>query len=41
VRVGNKFGSGKVKVSMSFAEWKAGKVEAATYEIAVPDQEQP
>jgi hypothetical protein len=37
VRVGDKFGPGQVKVSMSFADWKAGKVAAATYEIPVPE----
>jgi hypothetical protein len=37
VRVGDKFGPGKVKISMSFEEWKAGQVAAATYEIEVPE----
>jgi len=37
VRVGDKFGPGKVKVSMSFADWKVGKVAAATYEIPAPE----
>jgi hypothetical protein len=36
VRVGQKFGPGKAKVSMSFADWKAGHVAAATYEIPIP-----
>jgi hypothetical protein len=36
VRVDDKFGPGKVKVSMSFAEWKEGKVAYATYEIDLP-----
>jgi hypothetical protein len=37
VRVGDKLGPGKVKVSMSFADWKAGQVAAATYEMSVPE----
>jgi hypothetical protein len=37
VRVGDKVGAGKVKVSMSFADWKAGRVAAATYEIPIPE----
>jgi len=37
VRVGDKVGLGKVKVSMSFADWKAGHVAAAMYEIPVPE----
>jgi hypothetical protein len=36
VRVADKFGPGKVKVTMSFADWKDGKVAAAMYEIDVP-----
>jgi hypothetical protein len=36
VRVADKFGPGKAKVSLSFADWKAGKVAAAMYEIEVP-----
>jgi hypothetical protein len=39
VRVGDKIGAGKVKISMSFAEWKAGEVAAATYEIPVPQSD--
>jgi hypothetical protein len=37
VRVEEKFGPGKAKVSLSFADWKAGQVAAATYEIPVPE----
>jgi hypothetical protein len=37
VRVGDKFGPGKVKVSLSFADWKAGRVAAATFELSVPE----
>jgi hypothetical protein len=37
VRVADKFGPGKVKITLSFAEWTAGKVAAATYEIPVPE----
>jgi hypothetical protein len=36
VRVDDKFGPGKVKVTMSFEDWKDGKVAPATYEIDVP-----
>jgi hypothetical protein len=39
VRVAEKFGMGKVKVSMSFADWKAGHVAAATYEVPLPPPE--
>jgi hypothetical protein len=39
VRVAEKFGKGKVKVHMSFADWKAGRVAAATYEVAIPSPE--
>jgi hypothetical protein len=39
VRVADKCGQGKIKVSMSFADWKAGQVAAATYEIAAPEGE--
>jgi hypothetical protein len=39
VRVAEKFGKGKAKVSMSFADWKDGHVAAATYEIALPAPE--
>jgi hypothetical protein len=41
VRVGEKFGPGKVKISMSFADWKDGRVAAAEYEIAVPESKNP
>jgi hypothetical protein len=37
VRVADKYGPGKVKVTLSFADWKEGKVEAATYELPVPE----
>jgi len=36
VRVADKVGTGKVKISMSFDDWKEGKVAPATYEIDVP-----
>lgn len=36
MRVADKFGPGKAKVRLSFADWKAGEVAAATYEIPVP-----
>jgi hypothetical protein len=39
VRVEDKFGPGKVKVTMSFDEWADGKVAAATYELPVPEPE--
>ena len=39
MRVADKFGPGKVKVTMSFADWKDGKVAAATYEIDPPAAE--
>jgi hypothetical protein len=39
VRVADKFGPGKVKVRMSFADWKAGKVAEAAYEIPAPEPE--
>jgi hypothetical protein len=37
VRVADKFGPGKVKIALSFAEWTDGKVAAATYEMPVPE----
>jgi len=37
VRVADKFGPGKTKVRMSFADWKDGKVAEATYEIPAPE----
>jgi len=37
VRVADKFGLGKAKITMSFADWTAGKVAAATYEILIPE----
>jgi hypothetical protein len=37
VRVADKFGQGKAKVSLSFADWKAGRVATATYELSVPE----
>jgi hypothetical protein len=36
VSVADKFGPGKVKVALSFDDWKDGKVAAATYEVDVP-----
>jgi hypothetical protein len=36
VRVADKFGPGNVKVTLSFADWKEGKVAAATYELPDP-----
>ena len=36
MRVGDKVGLGKVKVSMSFADWRDGHVALATYEIPIP-----
>jgi hypothetical protein len=36
VRVADKFGPGRVKVTLSFAEWAEGKVAPATYELPVP-----
>jgi hypothetical protein len=39
VRVEDKFGPGKVKVTLSFDEWKDGKVAAATYELGLPKKE--
>jgi hypothetical protein len=41
VRVGDKIGPGKIKVSMSFASWKAGHVAPATYEIPFPTADDP
>jgi hypothetical protein len=38
VRVG-KFGPGKAKVRMSFADWKDGHVAEASYEIPAPEPE--
>jgi hypothetical protein len=37
VRVAEPVGEGKVKVSLSFAEWKDGKVAPARFEIPVFD----
>ncbi len=34
-----KFGPGKAKVRMSFADWKDGQVAEATYEIPAPQPE--
>jgi hypothetical protein len=39
VRVDGQYGPGPVKVSLSFAAWKAGDAAAATYEIPVPEPE--
>jgi hypothetical protein len=36
VRVADGFGPGRVKVTMSFADWKEGKVATAAYEIPAP-----
>lgn len=36
MRVADKFGPGKVKVTLSFADWADGKVATATYEIDAP-----
>jgi hypothetical protein len=35
VRVEDKVGPGKVKIALSFADWKDGHVAAATYDIDV------
>jgi hypothetical protein len=39
VRVADAVREGKVKVSLSFAEWKDGKVAPASFEIPVFDPE--
>jgi hypothetical protein len=39
VRVDDKVGPGKIKVTMSFADWKEGHVAAATYELPAPEPE--
>jgi hypothetical protein len=36
VRVPEAVGEGRVKVSLSFAEWKEGKVAPATFELPPP-----
>jgi len=36
VRVDDKFGPGKVKVTVSFADWKEGNVAEASYELDLP-----
>jgi hypothetical protein len=36
VSVDNRFGPGKVKVTMSFADWKKGNVVDATYHLDLP-----
>jgi hypothetical protein len=36
VRVADKVGPGKVKVTMSFADWKDGRVAPAMYELEQP-----
>jgi len=38
VRVPAAAGTGKAKVSVSFADWKEGKVASATFDIEVTDQ---
>ena len=37
MRVADKIGPGKVKVTLSFAEWKEGNVAEATYELPAPE----
>jgi hypothetical protein len=38
VRVPAEAGTGKAKVTVSFADWKEGKVEPVTYEIEVTEK---
>jgi hypothetical protein len=38
VRVAQKIGSGKVKISLSFPDWKEGCVAPATFEIPIADE---
>jgi hypothetical protein len=35
VRVPKEAGNGKAKVTLSFPDWKEGKVEPATFEIGI------
>jgi hypothetical protein len=35
VRVPDEAGSGKAKVTLSFADWKEGKVAPATFEVPI------
>ena len=37
MRVAEEVGKGKVKVTLSFADWKDGKVAPATYELPLDD----
>jgi hypothetical protein len=38
VRVEEKIGSGKVKITLAFPEWKEGRVAPATFEVDVADE---
>jgi len=39
VRVEEKIGSGKVKISLTFPEWKEGRVAPGKFEIEVSDDD--
>jgi hypothetical protein len=39
VRVPDEAGSGKAKVTVSFADWKEGKVVPATIEVPIGERE--
>jgi hypothetical protein len=38
VRVDQKIGSGKVKITLAFPEWKEARVSPGTFEIPVADE---
>jgi hypothetical protein len=40
VRVDQKIGPGKVKITLAFPDWTEGKVAPAKYEIPVEDEEE-
>jgi hypothetical protein len=40
VRVPDKTGNGNAKVTLSFPDWKEGKVASSTFEIPIVDPDQ-